>query len=197
MFAYCNDNPVNRSDSNGDISVRLISAIVGGAVALGMDMLNCIGSEQPIDWGQVAIDVAFGAISGFFMSAENPLLDAAISLLNNGVNEFYSQAKNGFKDFNLNNSFWTVVLNSAQDIIVGQLISQNADEALVSFKFRKEATAAGAAMYATKADARRQAGKSSSYYARRAAARSRTAEYYNKIYYGLKTGVSGVWNALI
>ena len=197
MFAYCNDNPVNRSDSNGNFSVNVIGALVGGAVALGMDMLNYAFSGQPIDWGQVAIDVAFGALSGFFLSAENPLLDAAINLLNNTVNEVYAQAKNGFRGSNLLSSVKTVALNTAQDIVVGQIISRKADDALAPIKVTREVASGSAAGYAAKANARRQAGRSSSYYAKRAATQNRNAEYYNKIYYGLKTGISGFWNAFI
>ena len=197
MFAYCNDNPVNRSDSNGNFSVNVIGALVGGAVALGMDMLNYAFSGQPIDWGQVAIDVAFGALSGFFLSAENPLLDAAISLLNNTVNEVYAQAKSGFQDFNLKSFARTVALNTAQDIVVGQIISRKADDALAPIKVTREVASGSAAGYAAKANARRQAGRSSSYYAKRAATQNRNAEYYNKIYYGLKAGISGFWNAFI
>ena len=197
MFAYCNDNPVNRSDSKGNFSVNVIGALVGGAVALGMDMLNYAFSGQPIDWGQVAIDVAFGALSGFFLSAENPLLDAAISLLNNTVNEVYAQAKSGFQDFNLKSFARTVALNTAQDIVVGQIISRKADDALAPIKVTREVASGSAAGYAAKANARRQAGRSSSYYAKRAATQNRNAEYYNKIYYGLKAGISGFWNAFI
>ncbi|MEJ7764831.1 MAG: RHS repeat-associated core domain-containing protein, partial [Acidimicrobiales bacterium] len=70
-YAYAANDPVNRTDPTGELpllAAMAVGALVGGATDLGLQMLGnafrgC-GLLDNINWGQVAVGAALGAITG-------------------------------------------------------------------------------------------------------------------------------------
>ena len=160
-----------------------------------MNLLGCYLSGQAVDWGQFAIDVAFGAISGAFVGIKNPFVDGVISIANSVVNEAYSQYKNGFENFSVSASLQTVMTNAAADIIIGDIVSSKADDALSFVTIPRDVSAQSAADYAAKAAVREEVGKSASYYNARAARQNSISKTLDNWYCGLKSGISSVFSS--
>ncbi len=64
LFAYCDNNPVVRADHGGEFWNVVIGAAVGGLINAGTTAIKTYKENGAIDWGQVAISGAVGAISG-------------------------------------------------------------------------------------------------------------------------------------
>ena len=195
LFAYCDNNPLTRIDASGTFWV--VGAIVGGVVSGGMNLLGCYLSGQDIDAGQLLIDVAFGAIGGCFAGANKPLVDALVSFTNSAINELYTQYQTGFESFNFGTFALTVATTAAADIILDDAISRKADDALSFITFPANTAAESAADYAVKATAREQAGRSATYYRKRAARQNKISNTLNGVYCGVKSGVLSVFGSLL
>ena len=68
-FAYCENNPVNRADHDGNFWHILVGAIfgaIGGAVS---SIVSQVTSGQGINWKAVGISAASGAVSGAITAA--------------------------------------------------------------------------------------------------------------------------------
>ncbi len=62
MFAYCENDPVNKSDPTGEIHV-LVGALIGGVVGGGLELarqLVCGTKISDVNWGSVAIETLSG-----------------------------------------------------------------------------------------------------------------------------------------
>ena len=64
LFAYCGNNPVSRTDSNGHFWNVVIGATVGGLVSGITTAIDSFTSTGSVDWGAVGISTAVGAVSG-------------------------------------------------------------------------------------------------------------------------------------
>ena len=64
MFAYCGNNPVSREDDGGEFWNIVIGAAVGALVSGVTTAIDTYISTGSVDWTQVAISSAVGAISG-------------------------------------------------------------------------------------------------------------------------------------
>lgn len=76
MFAYCENNPVMRSDPTGEIFGEIIGgAILGGVIGGGLELVGQLvtGTKlSDVNWGSVAIEAAAGAATGAAMSMGVP-----------------------------------------------------------------------------------------------------------------------------
>ena len=64
MFAYCGNNPVSREDEGGEFWNVVIGATVGAIFSGVTTAIDTYVSTGSVDWTQVAISSAVGAISG-------------------------------------------------------------------------------------------------------------------------------------
>ena len=73
LFAYCDNNPVVRSDNGGEFWTIVIGAVVGAAVgAIGGAVSSIVSqamSGEEINWTAVGISAAGGAVSGAISGA--------------------------------------------------------------------------------------------------------------------------------
>ena len=64
MFAYCENNPVNRSDPNGEIYHVIAGAIIGAVVNCGVSMITHLATGEPYSAKDAITDALAGAASG-------------------------------------------------------------------------------------------------------------------------------------
>ena len=69
LFAYCDDNPVNRSDDGGDFWHILAGAAIGAIGGAISSIVSQAISGEDINWKAVGISAASGAISGAITAA--------------------------------------------------------------------------------------------------------------------------------
>lgn len=71
LYSYCDNTPVMRKDSDGEIWNFVIGAAVSGVVSAGFEAANQIISNGKVtDWGAVGKSFAVGAVSSVFKSAK-------------------------------------------------------------------------------------------------------------------------------
>ncbi|MCQ2457696.1 MAG: hypothetical protein MJ142_03065, partial [Clostridia bacterium] len=66
LFSYCDNDPVNRSDSDGNLWNIVIGAIVGGVIGAAVSVATQLITTGVVDGSQVAVATISGAISGGF-----------------------------------------------------------------------------------------------------------------------------------
>ena len=64
LFTYCDNNPVNRADVEGDIWNVVAGAIVGASISATVEFLGQKIAGEKIDAGSIAIAAGTGAIDG-------------------------------------------------------------------------------------------------------------------------------------
>ena len=65
LYAYCDNNPVTRKDSNGEFWHIAVGAAIGAAISGGIEIASQIISDGKVtDWGSVAGSIVSGAVSG-------------------------------------------------------------------------------------------------------------------------------------
>ena len=69
LFAYCDNNPVNRSDDGGDFWHILAGAAIGAIGGAISSIVSQAISGEDINWKAVGISAASGAISGAITAA--------------------------------------------------------------------------------------------------------------------------------
>ena len=60
LYAYCDNNPINRADSEGAYWHVAIGAAIGGAFELTYQLVDNGGKLRDVNWGNVAIATAVG-----------------------------------------------------------------------------------------------------------------------------------------
>ena len=75
LYAYCDNNPVARSDSDGECWHVAIGAVISEAFKVGAQLLANGGDVSSIHWGKVAVATAVGGIT----AETGPFLGAALS----------------------------------------------------------------------------------------------------------------------
>ena len=73
MFAYCGNNPVFRTDKNGDFWNVVIGAAFGGLVGAAISIVSQIASNGNVNWKRVGLAAAAGAISGGLAATGIPI----------------------------------------------------------------------------------------------------------------------------
>mgnify|MGYP004649710309 CR=1 FL=1 len=74
MFAYCENDPVNRSDPSGEIHI-LVGALIGGVIGGGLELakqLVCGTNFADVNWDSVVIETLSGTAKGAAMSVGIP-----------------------------------------------------------------------------------------------------------------------------
>ena len=69
MFAYCENNPIMRTDEDGEVSHIVIGAVVGLVISSAIELgsqLRAGESLRTVDWKSVGIAAASGLIGGAF-----------------------------------------------------------------------------------------------------------------------------------
>lgn len=64
LYAYCDNNPVLRKDTGGDLwELVALGGVIGGAFELGSQLIDNGGDFSSVNWLQVGIAVMDGALS--------------------------------------------------------------------------------------------------------------------------------------
>ena len=95
LFAYCDNNPVSRKDTEGKIWLQLGAALLGGIIGAGIELATQLASGTKIgevDWKSVAIEGVSGAATGLLMSvgAPAPIVTAGRAAINAGTSIAHS-----------------------------------------------------------------------------------------------------------
>jgi len=105
LYAYCDNNPIMRSDDGGEFWNIVIGAAVGAVVSGGISIisqiienLNNTGSIGEINWASVGVAAASGAISGAFAATGIPvggqvLINAAIGAISSGIDTYVNKGE--------------------------------------------------------------------------------------------------------
>ena len=64
MFAYCENNPVNRSDGTGEVWNLVAGAVIGAAVNLAVSITMNKLAGNTYSWKDALVDIGTGALSG-------------------------------------------------------------------------------------------------------------------------------------
>ena len=102
LFAYCDNNPVMRSDNGGYFWNVVIGAVVGGVVGGVISGITSYIQTGKVDWGSVAINAAVGAVCGAIAATGlGVVAQAGLSALTSGVGNFAEQCyTKGIKNVN-------------------------------------------------------------------------------------------------
>lgn len=111
LYAYCDNNPVTRRDTEGDFWNLAAGAIIGAAIGGGTEMVFQ-ALEGNFDLESIAVAAIGGALSGAFAATGirvkgQMIANAAI----NGISELYNQ-----KD-NIRNKEWGKVFTNVGEAI--------------------------------------------------------------------------------
>ena len=104
LFAYCDNNPVMRSDGGGKLWNIVIGAVVGGLAGGIVAGITSFINTGEVDWGSVVINAVVGAAGGAIAATglgalAQAGLTAAASGAGNAVEQIYTNQ--GFDNFNL------------------------------------------------------------------------------------------------
>ena len=80
-FAYCENNPVNRADHDGNFWHILAGAVLGAIGGAVSSIVSQVVSGQDINWKAVGISAASGAIGGAITAACPCMAPAAAALV--------------------------------------------------------------------------------------------------------------------
>jgi RHS repeat-associated protein len=69
LFAYCDNNPISRLDSEGDFWNIIIGAVVGAFVGAVVSIVAQVATGSRVDVGKVLVSAGAGAISGGFAAS--------------------------------------------------------------------------------------------------------------------------------
>ena len=93
LYAYCDNNPVVRVDSDGMFWNFVIGGIVGGVISGTIAGITSYINDGKVDWTSVIINTAVGTISGVVAASGLCVLaQAGISVAVSGVGCFAEQA---------------------------------------------------------------------------------------------------------
>jgi RHS repeat-associated protein len=69
LFEYCDNNPIMRADSNGQFWHIVGGAVIGGLIGGISSIVGQAVSGNGINWGEVGISAASGALTGAITAA--------------------------------------------------------------------------------------------------------------------------------
>ncbi|MBE6592173.1 MAG: hypothetical protein E7646_09050 [Ruminococcaceae bacterium] len=88
LYAYCDNNPVMRVDEGGEfwnLIGAAVGAVVGGVIGAASSIVGQAISGKEINWGEVGVSAASGAISGAINGALPGLGAVATGLIQGAV----------------------------------------------------------------------------------------------------------------
>ncbi len=68
LFSYCDNNPVTRADSGGEVWHIVAGAAIGGVVGGVVSAISQYATTGEVNWGVVGVNTVSGAISGALAS---------------------------------------------------------------------------------------------------------------------------------
>ncbi len=85
LYGYCNGNPVNQVDEDGHSPHIVVAALVGAATSAAIDIAVQSATSGSINWKQVCVSAATGAIDGALISigVNSKALDFAMGAIGN------------------------------------------------------------------------------------------------------------------
>lgn len=69
LYAYCDNNPISRADDNGYFGHIIVGAVVGGLIGAVSSVVGQAVSGQGINWAEVGVSAASGALTGAITAA--------------------------------------------------------------------------------------------------------------------------------
>ena len=81
LYAYCDDNPITRSDSDGQLWHKLVEIAAGAAIGAALNVVTGGIAAAVIGQKYTAWDIAVAAASGAFAGA----VDGAIGSIGGGI----------------------------------------------------------------------------------------------------------------
>ena len=128
MFAYCENDPVNRSDPDGEVAHLAIGAVVGAIANVGFSYLNHMIAGESYGLKEAALDALSGAASGALAASGVGLLGQVIGNgLTSGV-AYFARA-------DINNQRTTTsgfLVSIAEGMMSGAIGGKGADGAKLS-----------------------------------------------------------------
>ena len=85
LFAYCDNNPIVRADSNGQFWHIVGGAVIGGLIGGISSIVAQAVSGNGINWGEVGISAASGALTGAITAAAPGMGALATGLVHGAV----------------------------------------------------------------------------------------------------------------
>ena len=141
MFAYCNNNPIQYKDDNGDICIP--AAIIGGAINAGVSIMCSIfdaaASGKQLDARIVVQDAAVSFVTGFVSNMFET--EAIVHAARAAVNVFeagYSFATTLSRGGTLEDA----VVDAANTVVTGRIAGKAGDAAVSGAKKCLSTTAA-------------------------------------------------------
>ena len=96
LYAYCDNNPVMRGDSDGEFWNIVVGALVGGGLELAGQLLSG-KSWSEVNWAKVGVSAASGGLSAAVGPIAGTLMsgatDVALDALNGNINSVGDVAK--------------------------------------------------------------------------------------------------------
>ena len=122
LFAYCDNNPVIRSDNGGEFWHIVAGAVIGAAIGAVSSIVTQKISGQEISWAKVGISAAFGAASGALASTGIGVVGmmvggAALSMAENAVTQVVENK--GFNKFDVSDMIYDGVVGGVSGAIGG------------------------------------------------------------------------------
>ena len=128
MFAYCENDPVNKSDPDGEVAHLAIGAVVGAIANVGFSYLNHMIAGESYGLKEAALDALSGAASGALAASGVGLLGQVIGNgLTSGV-AYFARA-------DINNQRTTTsgfLVSIAEGMMSGEIGGKGADGAKLS-----------------------------------------------------------------
>ena len=135
-FAYCDNNPVSRTDGEGTIWHIVVGAVIGGALNSIDDIVNIVSTyksggsqeEKTKAWVHLGLSFASGAVSGgLAMSGVGPAasisINAVVSLDDEGIDQLID------KEFNAKNLIVAGIEGALGGIDTGGSVARSARKA--------------------------------------------------------------------
>ena len=135
-FAYCDNNPVSRTDGEGTIWHIVVGAVIGGALNSIDDIVNIVSTyksggsqeEKTKAWVHLGLSFASGAVSGgLAMSGVGPVasisINAVVSLGDEGIDQLID------KEFNAKNLIVAGIEGALGGIDTGGSVARSARKA--------------------------------------------------------------------
>ena len=87
LYAYCDNDPVNKKDEEGELPQFVLMGLIGAAANVGVSFITAKATGQDYGWKNLILDAASGALSAIPVKKEMELFKtAAVAIINYGSN---------------------------------------------------------------------------------------------------------------